>query len=189
MKILLAGASATTETTIKLIAASVFRVASLHVLERAALGVLPPQSVAALRCQLCVVDVQGLGWSQWHPEHAARLELLVAGRAAVLLLPPNSSGGWYDDAQFASTEDRLLLRRPVSDAGIACALRSAGAAAERVQEAEDHAYLSSNIWMHQHRLRPTVPTLGRTARQSGALRFFASMKKNVFSYAVSTLFS
>jgi len=195
MKILLAGASANTEAAIRLIASSVFRGASLHLLERAASGSLPQQSVAALRCRLCVVDVHGLGWSQWYPEHAARLELLLAGRAAVLLLPPNSSGGWYDHAQLASVQHRILLRRPVSDAGIAYALRSAGAEAARVQDATDRAYLSSNIWMQTRPTQPApltpppLPTQARLSHRTRRLKFLTSLKKNVFHSAVSALFS
>ena len=195
MKILLAGASANTETAIRLIASSVFRSASLHLLERAASGLSPQQSVAASRCQLCVVDVHGLGWSQWYPEHAARLELLLAGRAALLLLPPNSSGGWYDTAQFASAQDRILLRRPVSDAGIACALRSAGAEAARVQAATDQAYLSSNIWMQSSPSQPApsapspLPTQAWVSHRTRRLQLVVSLQKNVFRSAMSALFS
>lgn len=191
MNILLAGASANTEAAIRLIASSVFRGTSLHLLERAASGSSPQQSVAALRCRLCVVDVHGLGWSQWYPEHAARLELLLAGRAAVLLLPPNSSGGWYDHAQLASAQHRILLRRPVSDAAVAYALRSAGAEAARVQDATDHAYLSSNIWMQTRPTQPaplTLPTQARLSDRTRRLKFLTSLKKNVFHSAVSALF-
>lgn len=195
MKILLAGASANTAATIRLIASSVFRGASLHMLERAACGSSPQQSVAALRCHLCVVDVHGLGWSQWYPEHATWLELLLARRAAVLLLPPHSSGGWYDDAQFASAQDRILLRRPVSDAGVACALRSAGAEAARVQETTDQAYLSSNIWMQRSPTQPApstpspLPTQAWVSHRTRRLQFVVSLQKNVFHSAVSALFS
>jgi hypothetical protein len=192
MKILLAGASPHTEATIRLIASSVFRGAALHMLERTTPGSLPHQSVEALRCGLCVVDVQGLGWSQWYPEHAARAEALLAGRAAVLLLPPDSDGAWNDAPRFTAAPDRILLRRPISAAGIACALRSAATEATRADEATDQAYLRRNIWL-QSRSTPTSPPAPlasiRAEHSPSGMQHLTNMKRNVFRYAASTLFS
>ena len=147
MKIRIAGAAPDTATAIELIASSVFPNVSLHVVERGVSGTVPRQTVAALQCSLCVLDVLGLGWSQWYPEHEARVEVLLAGRAAILLLPPDSAGGWYEASKFTSRTGRVLLRRPVCAAGIKRAIRTMGAAAALLEEAANqrpvYQYLAS----------------------------------------------
>jgi hypothetical protein len=195
MKILLAGLSPTTETTIRLIAPSVFRGASLHVLERDAPGSTPQQSVEALRCKLCIVDVQGLRWSPSYPEHQRRVELLLADRAAVLLFPPDSSGGWYDSPTFRNVANRILLCRPVSDEGIADAMYSAGAQAVHAETQAESSYLSSNIWLRKP--NPPSPPIfaqraGHTVRPERCrwkLQQQPNVKKNVFQCAVHALFA
>lgn len=189
MKILLAGFSATTKATIRRIARSEFRDAALSCLPRLTCKSVTPQSADALQCTLCIVDVLGLGWSQWYPEHEARAEMFLAGRAAVLLLPPDASGGWYDSPSFRNLAHRFFIRRPTTDTGIADAVRCAGSAAAQADARADNAYLCSNIWMQQP---PMLAPMPKCSLQSVGLRTrkrIASLKKDVFQSAVSALFS
>ena len=191
MKILLAGFASEAETTIRRIASSVFRCASLHHLpqgSRGTHGSLPQQSVADLRCQLCVIDTHGLGWSQHYPEHAARLEILLAGRAAVLLVPPNSAGDGFATRACDDLQTRIVLRRPACDAHIAFALRSAGAEADRLEAQADAGYLCRNIWIQQE---PTENSLAGAAHRSSNChpQRATNAKKNVFQSAMTALFA
>lgn len=149
MKILIAGASAETHQVVARIARSLWSEVTLVQLARGVGAAVPVQPFAASRCDLCVLDVMGLGWSQWFPEHAARVETLLAGRSAILLLPPDCSGGcgWLSAPAFSTRRDRAILRRPISAEGFSNAMRDTGAVSVRWAEAAYQRHLYSNVWM------------------------------------------
>lgn len=147
MKILIAGASAQTHEAVARIARSLWSDVTLVQLARGVGATVPVQPFAASRCDLCVLDVMGLGWSQWFPEHAARVETLLAERSAILLLPPDCGGGWLSAPAFSTRHDRAILRRPISAGALRNAMRDAGAASVRWAESAYQRHLYSNVWM------------------------------------------
>ncbi len=147
MKILIAGASAQTHDAVAQIAQSLWMDVTLVRLARGVGATVPVQPLAASQCDLCVLDVMGLGWSQWFPEHATRVETLLADRSAVLLLPPDCVGGWLDAPAFSSRHSRAVLQRPISAEAFRNAMRDAGAAAVRWAESAYQRHLYSNVWM------------------------------------------
>ena len=154
MNILVAGASVQTHASVARIARSLWSEVTLVQLARGLGAALPAQSFAASRCDLCVLDVMGLGWSPWFPEHAARVETLLGDRSAILLLPPDCGGcccGWLSAPAFSTRHDRAILRRPISAEGFSNAMRDAGAASVRWAESAYQRHLYSNVWLQDRR--------------------------------------
>ena len=135
MKILIAGLSSQSATATEVISRSLWPDASYVRLNRSLTAEIPEQSVNAARCELCVVDLLGMGWAHRTEEHEIQLEIFLAGRNAVMLVAPGSGGGWLGTAALrVPNAVRTLLQRPVSVAALREALQTAGGAFKKSSE-------------------------------------------------------
>jgi len=151
MRTLLAIPSHQSATAVELIVRSMWPNATFVRLPRSVRTSVPQQSIAAAQCNLCVFDLLGLGWSQWSVESEAMLNILLAGRSAVLFLPPGTGGGWLTDrGSGTSLQPRIMLQRPVSAGALREALHVAGKASGRLSEIASQRQRETNIRMrHQ----------------------------------------
>ncbi len=149
MRILIAAPSHQTVTSVEIIARSIWPGATFVLLARSPRSSIPPQSVAAMQCDLCVLDLLGLGWSRWCAEHEARLKILLAGRGAILLVPPGNGGEWLDTSGSANQHGRIVLQRPVTAGALIEALRAAGNASEQLRESNFHHRHGANPWLRK----------------------------------------
>lgn len=81
----------------------------------------------ALACDICLLDLLGLGLGRWSDERQAEVMAFVGTRPTVLLIPPGSGGGWM--LAIGRTElgvRQSLLQHPVGAALLRDALTKAG---------------------------------------------------------------
>ena len=157
MRILIAAPSHQTVTAVEIVARAIWPGATFVLLARNARASVPPQSIAAVQCDLCVLDLLGLGWSRWSVENEARLNILLAGRSAILLLPPGNSGNWPDADGSANQHGRIALQRPVSTSALRDALLNIAEASEELRESESERRREANVWMRrQYADTPTI---------------------------------
>lgn len=157
MRILIAAPSHQTVTAVEIVARAIWPGATFVLLPRNARASVPQQSIAAVQCDLCVLDMLGLGWSRWSIENEEQLNILLAGRSAILLLPPGNSGNWPDADGSVNQWGRIALQRPVSTSALREALCTIADASEELRESEAERRRSANVWMRrQYADAPTV---------------------------------
>jgi len=153
MRTLLAIPSHQAATAVELIVRSMWANATFVRLARSVRTSVPQQSIAAAQCNLCVFDLLGLGWSQWSAENETMLDILLAGRSAVLFLPPGTGGRWLTDrGSIAPQQPRIMLQRPVSAGALREALHVAGEASRLLSEISSQRQREANIWMRHQSL-------------------------------------
>ena len=154
MRTLLAIPSHQSATAVELIVRSLWPGATFVRLARSVRTSVPQQSIAAVQCNLCVFDLLGLGWSHWSADNETMLDILLAGRSAVLFLPPGAGGGWLADRSSGAAQlPRIMLQRPVSAGTLREALHVAGAASQRLPEFAPQHRRDTNIWMRHQQPR------------------------------------
>ncbi len=119
MKILIAGLSSQSATAVELIARAIWIDATFQIVSRDNVSALPQQTLDAVRCDICVVDLSGLGWGARSEETEIQLEIFLADRNAVLLVAAGDGGGWLNGyAPGAPRRVRAVLQRPASVAAL-----------------------------------------------------------------------
>ncbi|MEQ1596871.1 MAG: hypothetical protein ABL985_17395 [Casimicrobium sp.] len=127
MRILIGGLSPQSIIATEVVAQSVWSDATfVHHARGNTLGVAM-QSSDAVRCDICVVDLLGMGLGTRTDEAEIQLEIFLADRGAVLLVPAGSGGGWLDPTapQGRIKSARTVLQRPVTVSALRDALRGA----------------------------------------------------------------
>ena len=115
MNILIAGLSRGSAIAVELIAGSVWPDPTFVRVERRISASLADQSSAAIDCDICMVDVLGLGLSRWSPAREAELNDYLLGRPTIVLVPPGVGGGWLDaDGGRLVDKSKIRLQHPVS---------------------------------------------------------------------------
>jgi hypothetical protein len=178
MRILIAAPSHQTVTAVEIISRSIWPGATFVLLARSARAAVPPQSVAAVQCDLCVLDLLGLGWSRWSNENEERLNILLSGRSAILLLPPGNSGDWPDTDGSANQHSRVTLQRPISTTALREALRSVAEASAHLRESELQRRRDANVWMRrQYAGSPTTWGANHSAPRRGSVLLHESASR------------
>ncbi len=157
MRVLVAGLSTQSSAAVELIIGSVFRGAKVIQHPRG-----PGCTTIALasevgHCDLCVVDLAGLGWGVRTPEREAALQDSVLGDRPAIVLLPSADGGW---ARSAVLNDRPQPRIGLSQPASMTSLQEALLLLRR--RAPDH-------WAPRtdHPLRPTGRPPSATAPGAG----------------------
>jgi hypothetical protein len=134
MELLLAGTSPQSAAAMEIVAGGVHPDLKTLVIPRGNQPGLPADSAATRRCQLCVLDLVGLGLARWSAQRQADLLEFLADRPAALLVPANldSSGSAPGWSQLASPR-LLLLPQPVQTAHMREALLQLRAQASHSQ--------------------------------------------------------
>lgn len=116
MKVLIAGLSDPSATAMERVVVSVFPGARVLRQQRGVGLQSPDPWSVARRCDLCIVDLIGLGLARWTAERLDQLQSLVLGEhSAVVLAPPGDGGGWLEalPALQANGGLRVLLQHPL----------------------------------------------------------------------------
>lgn len=121
MKVLVAGFSPQSTAAVEIIVGSLWPSASFVKLARGATFAPPEQAPEAQQCDICVVDLLGLGMAIWAPEHEVELQAFLGDRRAVLFVPAGSDEGW-PSALAALGPARVVLQHPASTAALREAL-------------------------------------------------------------------
>jgi hypothetical protein len=114
MNILIAGLSRGSAIAVELIAGSVWPDPTFVRVERRVSTSLSEQSPEAIDCDVCMVDVLGLGLSRWSPSREAELNDYLLGRPTIVLVPPGAGGGWLDASGRTADKTAIRLQHPVS---------------------------------------------------------------------------
>lgn len=86
---------------------------------------IPEQGMEARACEVCVIDLFGLGMRRHSPENAQRLMGFLKGRPAVLLVW-GSGGGWLESGlQKSSSQHLVWIAMPYTSTQMVDAIDSA----------------------------------------------------------------
>lgn len=113
MKVLIAGLSDQSAAAMERVVGAVYPGAQV-IRQQRGVSVDSPQAWAvAQSCDLCIVDLIGLGLARWTHERQLQLQALVlSDHCAIVLAPPGDGGGWLQALQ-ASGAARVTLQHPL----------------------------------------------------------------------------
>lgn len=122
VKILIAGLSQQSATAVELTAKRVWSDPSFVRPPRSITNALEELSPEAMACDIGVFDLLGLGLAHWTGEQEAELQVLMAKRPSIVLLPPGG-GGWLNTVRPGIYDPvPLVLQHPVLVASLHDAL-------------------------------------------------------------------
>lgn len=113
MKVLIAGLSDQSAAAMERVVGAVYPGAQV-IRQQRGVSVDSPQAWAvAQSCDLCIVDLIGLGLARWTHTRQQQLQALVlSDHCAIVLAPPGDGGGWLQALQ-ASGAARVTLQHPL----------------------------------------------------------------------------
>ncbi len=117
MKVLIAGLSDQSALAMQRVVASVFQEAQVIRQQRGVSLDQPGPWAIARQCDLCIVDLIGMGLARWTAQRQAQLQAQVLGEhSTVILAPPGDGGGWLDAMPElqATGGSRLLMQHPLT---------------------------------------------------------------------------
>ena len=133
MKVLIAGLSDQSTVAMQRVVTSVFQDAQVIRQQRGVSLDQPGPWAIAAQCEMCIVDLIGLGLARWTAQRQAQLQTRVLGeRSAVILAPPGDGGGWLDAMPElqAACGSRVLMQHPLKASTMRTVLAELGAQAQ-----------------------------------------------------------
>ncbi|HRD97707.1 MAG TPA: hypothetical protein PLA97_15050, partial [Rubrivivax sp.] len=125
MKVLIAGLSDPSAVAMQRVVASVFPDAQVIRQQRGVSLDQPGPWAIAQQCELCIVDLIGMGLARWTTQRQAQLQTRLLGdHSTVILAPPGEGGGWLaamPELQ-ASGGTRVLMQHPLTAASMGTVL-------------------------------------------------------------------
>ncbi len=143
--LLLAGLPDREVAIIEVLVSMTWRDLSCIALKHRRLPSAPVQDAPARDCQLCLVDLAGLGLREHSSQNQARLLALLEGRSAVLLVRGDDGEGWSNASLALPPRQQLeILTRPYGSAALKEALQKIMVAQAPARRANAIAAASGN---------------------------------------------
>lgn len=113
MKVLIAGLSDQSAAAMARVVDAVYPGAQVIRQQRGVSVDAPAAWAVTQSCDLCIVDLIGLGLARWTEQRQQQLQALVLNdHCAVVLAPPGDGGGWLQALQAAGSA-RVTLQHPL----------------------------------------------------------------------------
>lgn len=139
MKVLIAGLSDPSAVAMERIVGVVYPGAEVIRQRRGVSMGSPKAWSVADGCDLCIVDLIGLGLARWTDERQLQLQSLVLNEhCAIVIAPPGDGGGWLQALQASGTA-RLTLQHPLTATTVRKALADLRAQDEAAAKATSRA--------------------------------------------------